>query len=119
MEPEETTPKSVSNEISKSDTTIQIHYEKNQMYRTIFSDGAIGGITPTNTVFLSFYGTRNAIPKSMIYDVTEGGVLGDGKVSEDSKSGFIREIEVGVYMTKQSAKDLFDFLKNILDDDEE
>ena len=112
------TSESESNEIPVEDSTIQIHYEKNPMYRTVFSDGAIGGKTPTDTVFIGFYCTRNTIPKSMIYNLTEGGALGDAKVSDDSKSGFIRELEIGVYMTKQSAKDLYEYLKDITDGDE-
>ena len=118
METKSNLSENTQKEIPENMPSIQIHYEKNPMYRTIFADGAVGGIAPTNLVNLSFYATRNAIPKSIIHNVSDDGVLDDGNVSDDSKAGFIREIEIGVYMTKQTAKDLYNFLKNIIIDDE-
>jgi hypothetical protein len=97
---------------------LEIFYEKNPQYRTIYTDGAIGGTTPSNGISLSFYATRNAIPKSVKHPIlTDGSVSGSGEVSADSKSGIIREIEVGVYMNKHTARDLYEFLKKIFEQD--
>lgn len=95
---------------------INIYYEKNPSYRTIYSDGLIGGITPRGDVNLNFYSTRNVIPKSIKHNILSDGTIDkDGKVSEDSKNGIIREIEFGVYMTKDTAESIYTVLKNLLE----
>lgn len=106
-----------SNEIESSDEKISIFYEKNPHYRTIYSDGVIGGVTPHQDVNISFFATRLAIPKAEYYKVSEGVIEEIIGQSSDSKKGFIREIEVGVYMTKNTAKDLYNFLKNIFENE--
>ena len=96
---------------------IYIHFEKNPLYRSIYADGAVGSISPSNDLNLCFYATRNIIPKAIIRKVDESGLVGEEMgVSEDSKSGIIHEIEVGVYMNKETAKKLYGFLKKIFDD---
>jgi hypothetical protein len=98
--------------------SIEIYYEKNPLYRTIYADGLIGGITPAKGFNLTFYATRNPIPKSTIHEInSEGGVNPIGVASNDSKFGIIREIEVGVYMNKETAKDIYEFLKNIFENE--
>lgn len=95
---------------------VQIHYEKNPLYRTIYSDGLVGGITPTNAIHLSFYATRNIIPKSTSHVIQKDNTLNPiGEPSKDSKVGIMREIEVGVYVNRQTAKDIYEFLKKILE----
>jgi hypothetical protein len=99
-------------------SNIEIFYEKNPLYRTIYSDGLIGGRTPTNTIYLAFYATRNPLPKSMRHEINVDSTLNPtGIPSEDSKTGIMREIEVGVYMSEASAKDVYEFLKKIFDKD--
>lgn len=94
---------------------VKIHYDKNPQFRTVYVDGAIGGITPTNAVNLNFYSTRHPIPKSVDYELNEDGTLNkDGRPSSDSKSGIIREIEFGIYLNHESANDLYEFLKRTL-----
>ena len=88
------------------------------MYRTIYADGLIGGVTPTQSVNLNFYATRNVIPKSIAYEFNGDGTLKeDGLKSDDSKDGIIREIEIGVYMNKDTARDVYDFLKRIFENE--
>lgn len=101
-------------------TNIEIFYEKNPLYRSVYSDGLIGGLTPTGSISLSFYATRNPIPKSITHQIAQNGIVNPkGDISEDSKLGIIREVEVGIYMNKKTAKDIYDFLKKIIESDEE
>ncbi len=94
---------------------VKIHYEKNPQYRTVYVDGAIGGITPTNAINLNFYSTRHPIPKNVEFELREDGTLNkDGQPSLDSKTGIIREIEFGIYLNHDSATDLYEFLKRTL-----
>ncbi len=99
-------------ETEEKKPSIKIHYEKNSQFRTVYVDGAIGGITPTNSVNLNFYSTRHPIPKYVEYELNEDGTLNkEGLPSSDSKSGIIREMEFGIYLNHESAIDLFEFLK--------
>ena len=94
---------------------INIYYEKNPLYRTIYSDGIIGGLTPKNMINLNFYSTRNTIPKSVNHSLNSFGMLDKvGTRSEDSKIGIIREIETGVYINVETAGEIFEFLKIVL-----
>lgn len=101
----------------KTNPNIEIFYEKNPLYRTIYADGLIGGHTPANAFSFSFYATRNPIPKSSIHEINfDGTIESEGMPSTESKLGIIREIEVGVYMNKETAKDIYEFLKNFFED---
>ncbi|RFM36034.1 hypothetical protein [Chitinophaga silvisoli] len=95
---------------------VQIHYEKNPLYRTIYSDGLVGSRTPTNAFCLSFYATRNTIPKSTSHVIQEDNMLSPhGVPSKDSKVGIMREIEISVYINRQTAVDIYEFLKKMLE----
>lgn len=97
-------------------SAVQIYYEKTPLYRTVYSDGFIGGVTPTGAVNLSFYASRNPIPKSTTHELQPDNSLDPkGKVSEDSKLGIIREVEFGVYLTKETAREMYNFLKTIIE----
>lgn len=96
--------------------SINIYYEKNPSYRTIYTDGVIGGFTPDNTsININFYATRHAIPKYRKHSINpDGSINQNGVPSEDSKSGMIREIELGIYMKTETAESIYEFLKKIL-----
>lgn len=95
---------------------VEIFYEKNPLYRTIHADGLIGGPTPNNSIYLGFYASRSVIPKSMTHNINDDGTLNStGTPGADSKSGIFREIEIGVYMSKDTAKDMYEFLKKIFE----
>lgn len=95
---------------------IRFYYEKNPSYRIIYTDGIIGGITPTKAVNLNFYATRPTIPKSTIHPIVEDNKISpEGVPSEDSKIGIMREIEIGIYMNIRTAKEVYEFLKNLLE----
>jgi hypothetical protein len=94
---------------------IEIFYEKNPLYRTIHADGVIGGPTPNNFIYLGLYASRRVIPKSMLHEVNSDSTLNPIGTPKDTKSGIFREIEVGVYMSKDTAKDMYEFLKKIFE----
>ncbi len=104
---------------TNKNNSVDIHYEKNPLYRTIHADGAVGGVTPLNQVNINFYSTRNSIPKSMNQKINDDGTLNEEsiEISTDSKSGIIREIEIGLYMNRQTALDIYNFLKTILENE--
>lgn len=103
----------MNNPLEKS-AHLEIYYEKNPSYKSFFIDGLIGGKTPTGSINLNFYATRNIIPKSVKHEVENGLLSQTGVNSDDSKVGIIREIEAGVYMDETTANDIYEFLKVIL-----
>lgn len=91
---------------------VNIHYIKNSGFRQIHADGAIGGITPRGELNINFYAERIIIPKSEEVSIKDDGKLGDRlSISEDSKKGIVREIEVGAYMDIEVAKNLRKWLE--------
>jgi hypothetical protein len=105
-------------EEEKKPAKIQIFYVKNPLYRTIYADGLIGGPTPVNMINLTFYATRTTIPKSTLHEVEDNGHVNPiGIASQDSKIGILREMEMGVYINRETAKDIYEYLKKILEPD--
>src|SRR5690554_3476350 len=87
--------------------TITIHNSKSAQYREIHCDGASIGITPTGFFYLNFFAQRNAIPKGTIFELTESGQLGNLiSLTSDSKTGIVREHEIGIYMDLQTCENL-------------
>ena len=50
-----------------SPTTLKFEYEKSEQFRTVFADGAIGGVTPRGYVHVAFYSERSPIPKVVVH----------------------------------------------------
>lgn len=90
---------------------ITFHNQIRSSFREIHVDGAIGGITSAGFLNMNFFAERFPIPKSTDFSVIEnkkiGEKLGD---SIDSKTGIIREYEVGIYMGYETATAISKFL---------
>lgn len=95
----------------KKSREITIHNIKGNQYREVFSDGASLGITPTGYFHLNFFSQRNAIPKGMVFDLSEEGHLGELKsLTQDSKTGIVRQHEIGIYLDLKTCENLRDLL---------
>jgi len=90
-------------------TIIKFFYEKGNQFRVSHVDGAIGGLTPTREVFLAVYSQRTALPKIVEQQITPDGKLG-AVVKTEGKQGIFREMEIGLVMTPEVAKQVADFL---------
>jgi hypothetical protein len=101
--------------MSEDTTKLTFHYQKSNLFRVVYADGAWGGLTPELDVFFSFFNSRPAIPQILVQEINSDGSLGkerdDLKVSKD---GIVREVEVGVVMTPQNVKSLIEFLQTRL-----
>ncbi|MFC0263913.1 hypothetical protein [Fontibacter flavus] len=90
---------------------ITIHNLKSKQYREVFTDGASLGITPSGYFHLNFFAQRNAIPKGMVFDVNDKGELGEMKsLTSNSKTGIIREHEIGLYLDLKTCESLRELL---------
>ncbi len=91
---------------------ITIHNIKSNGYRQVHTDGASAGLTPSGLININFYNQRNVIPKGTIFEL-DGGRLGKLiGVTEDSKTGIIREYDFGIYIDINTCKSI----RNLLND---
>lgn len=92
---------------------VRVHYIKSTAFRVVHADGVIGGPTPSGLVHVSFFSERQPIPTLVEYEisnVSEGrGILGN-VITSEGKKGVVREVEVGVLMTVDIAKQLHAWL---------
>lgn len=95
--------------------TLQFHYIKSNYFRVVHADGAVGGLTPSGMIHVALYNERPAIPKSVSHIIDEAGNLGR-RVETDSRTGFVREIEVDTFITVATAESLVDWLQHRIDE---
>jgi hypothetical protein len=85
------------------------HYIKGNFFRVVHADGAIGGITPNRSIFLSLFSERGAIPQMVVQEMNSDGTLGVEK-KRVGKDGLVREVEVGVMLSGPAAKRIAQWL---------
>jgi hypothetical protein len=88
---------------------LRFHYIKGQQFRVIHVDGALGGITPRGLIHCAVYSERPAIPQTTEHDISPEGRLG-AQVSQEGRQGVVREMDVDLIMSKQTAIELRDWL---------
>jgi hypothetical protein len=89
--------------------SITFHYIKSNLFRVIYTNGVIGGITPAREIFVSLFNERGALPKVVEQAILGSEKLGD-EIRREGKEGFVREMEVGVLMNARVAEDIANFL---------
>jgi hypothetical protein len=95
-------------------TSIEIQFTKSALHRTIHSDGAWGGITPTGNIRVGFYTEAQVLPNSVTYSVGAKRLEETSRTpnTEASRGMLLREIEVEIIMSLAAAQ----ALRNWLDD---
>ena len=88
---------------------IVFHYKKGKYFRTIFVDGAYGGITPRGYISASIYSERRTIPKTTEAEISEVGVLSP-EIVVTSKQDVFRELEANLTFDLNSAVSLHKWL---------
>ena len=97
---------------------IKFHYIKSNFFRTIHSEGVIGGVTPFSSIVINFYSERQSIPQIVTHELREDLTLGK-EIERSGREGVIREVEVSVSMNLLAAKALKDWLDLRLKEAEE
>jgi hypothetical protein len=97
--------------------TIDINYIKSELYREVSCDGMMGGPTPSEKIWLGFYSERLPVPRVVRHGLMPGAAEGQWSLDPTSepvvvegKSGLIRNLEVGLYMSIDTAEQLRDWL---------
>ena len=95
---------------------VTFHYIKSGDFRTIHADGAIGSLTPAGQIHCAIYSERPAIPRVVSHELDENGALIDGAESVvDGKSGFVRELQADLVLTREVAAALASWLNKLLE----
>ncbi len=89
--------------------TVEIDYTRNSLYRIVYAAGAWGGVTPQGLILMSVYSEYGQVPGSMTYEFPAAG----GELVERNrvgKQGFVRELEVGVLLSVDTARAIREWL---------
>lgn len=92
----------------KKEVTLDVHYIKNNDFKTVLATGIIGGITPNGLIDMNFFIDRIPIPQKVTHSLS-GGSLGT-EIRKDSKKGIIREVNFGVVLDFTTAKSMLEWL---------
>jgi hypothetical protein len=85
-------------------------YKDSPAYRTVHVQGAYGGLTPTGQIFAGVYSERTDYPESSVLEIDPTGhVVGKEQYSGVSTT-YVREVEVGLLMSLDTAKSFHSWL---------
>lgn len=104
----------------KIPTSISFDYIKGSLFRVIHADGAFLGLTGQGGLTVTFFSERQPIPRRVVHQVSSDGTIGselrDQRVVRDA---IVREADVCVSMSVDTAKRLLEILKKMIDAYEE
>ena len=87
---------------------LPVHFIKGSSFRVVHASGAWFGGDPQQNLHLTFFNDRTPIPQITVLNLDERGmVLGEDLSQRESKQGVIREMEVDVVFSIQSAVDFY------------
>jgi len=86
-------------------------YRKSNFFRVVHADGATGGPTPDRKIMIAIFNQRSALPDMVEHVLTPDGRLGPEVARQTEHEGFIREVEVGIVMEPNTAKELAEWLQ--------
>lgn len=101
---------------------VTFHYIKSTDFRSLHVDGAIGSTAPSGLIHCAVYSERPAIPRVTSHAVDDDGALTDDDVEVvDGRTGYVRELQADLILTRDAALALAKFLNDliIVEDDED
>lgn len=101
-----------------AEQTIDIHYEKSNLFRVIPVEGAYGGLTPHGKILMSVFNERWPLPKVVTHKYDGAGHLGK-EVDRISREGVYREVETALLMDIETAKVIRDWLGTKIEQSDE
>src|SRR5580704_5257031 len=90
--------------------TVKVRYLKSNSYRTVHSDGANGGLTPDLNLYVAFWAQRSPLPDATIHSISHAGTFEGVPIEVVGVTGVIREVECGVMMNLEVARNLYSWL---------
>lgn len=90
---------------------LQVHFVKGTCFRVVHANGVWYGGDNQGNLHLTFFNERSPLPKMVIVNLDERGmVVGEDVSKRDSKQGIVREMEVDIVLSLQVAVDLYQSL---------
>ena len=98
-----------------SENELAFDYVKADGFRTVWADGAIGGITPKGLIHFALYSERPAIPRRQVYPLEKvderKSKLGNEVLPKRiSRNSVVREMAVDVFMSAEEATNFANWL---------
>jgi hypothetical protein len=107
--------KMVGGNVSADPTTVAFEYIKSTDFRTVWADGAIGGVTPSGLIHFAVYSERPPLPRRQEFQVTDDGEVGPRlgtEIAEKriSRDAIVREMPVDIMVSVNVAESLAQWL---------
>ena len=83
---------------------LDIHFLKNNDYRTVFASGVFGGVTPNGLVNINFFTDRAPLPNKITYEIDPQNPSLKKEAEREGRKGFVREVHFGVVLDKETTK---------------
>ncbi|HKV38014.1 MAG TPA: hypothetical protein VJX67_02285 [Blastocatellia bacterium] len=95
---------------------LEVRYSKGANFRVLHADGIYGGILPNLNIHMAFFVERGPLPNFVRYNISpEGMLIGEDESSKSIEQGIVREVETVVVFDINTAKSVFQWLKEKLD----
>jgi hypothetical protein len=93
---------------SKPTTPLKIHFIKSPFFRVVHASGVWYGGDSQQNLHLTVFNERTAIPKMMVVNLNEKGMVVDEDLSQrESKEGIVRELEVDIVVSIPAAVEFY------------
>lgn len=90
--------------IPKRTIPLTIHFIKSTSFRVVHASGVWYGGDAQGNLHLSFFNERTPIPKKMVFNLNEQGlIVSEDESKRDVKEGVIREVEMDVVFSIPAA----------------
>jgi hypothetical protein len=87
---------------SESLPPVEIHLEKSSLFRVVHADGVWSSVNPWGDLHLAFYNERAPIPQRVYWEPDGKG--GWKELRREGKSGWFREVEVDIALSREAAQ---------------
>lgn len=95
---------------------VETHYIKNHDFKTVEGSGIFGGLTNNGQININFFTDRAPIPKKIVLEVDPSSGKIIREVERESKEGIIREVQFGVLLNIESAKNIVEWLNQKIEE---
>jgi len=87
-------------------------YIYNYSYNPVYVNGAHGGLSPRGELVMNFYLERPPLPEEIRHEINQNGTIGNvcGEEPKDLNSSMVRFIDNGVILNFESARNLYFWL---------
>jgi hypothetical protein len=110
-EPEKPTPSD-----QQTEKTYKVAFYTAPFFRSVQADGSWGRISPSGLIHLSFFNDCGIMPAAEVHDVGPDGTISpEIKLDFASDANLVRQLEVDVILSLESAKSVRDNLQNFIE----